>query len=257
MTQIALQMYSVRNYVQDDVRALFRKVRESGFEAVELAGFYGLKAVELRALLDEAGLRAISAHIKLPLLKDEPEKTAEDARVLGLEAVVLPHAPTDSEAEIRETAAVLNHFQRVARPFGIRVGYHNHEKEFRKIRGEYILDCLLREFDEPEMFIELDTCWAAFGGVEPAAYLRSLGQRTGPVHLKELSRGYDPSDRTTVDEILGQGLINFPAVIETLRVSGALSRGLIIEQEGFRGDPFEALAAMYRYVKGLTAPAAR
>ncbi len=43
---------------------------------------------------------------------------------------------------------------------------------------------LRREFLAPEVFFELDTCWAKTAGLDPAEVLRKLGVRT-LVHIKD------------------------------------------------------------------------
>ncbi len=251
MCSIALQLYSVRNYTGNDPLALFHKVRQAGFQTVELAGTYGLSSKELKDYLEEAGLRAVSAHVALDKLRDEPETVKEDALTLGLETIVCPYADPETEEEIHQLAAVLNKMQRLMRPAGIRVGYHNHAHEFKKKDGRCILDRICEAFEEDGMFIQLDTCWAAFAGADIVDYLEHLGDKTGPVHLKELAKDYSPDDRSTVDAVLGEGCLDFPAALKVLADNGVLERGLIIEQEGFDGDPFTQLKTMHDYVADI------
>ena len=50
---VALQVYSVRDVAEKDFAEIMRRVREMGYDGVELAGLYGMKAVEAKKILDE------------------------------------------------------------------------------------------------------------------------------------------------------------------------------------------------------------
>ncbi|MGN6812570.1 MAG: sugar phosphate isomerase/epimerase, partial [Thermomicrobiales bacterium] len=60
--QIALQLYTVRAETARDFAGTLRALGAMGYRAVEFAGFGNLSAGELRAVLDEAGMRAMGAH---------------------------------------------------------------------------------------------------------------------------------------------------------------------------------------------------
>jgi sugar phosphate isomerase/epimerase len=53
---IALQVYSVRDAAEADFAGTMRQVKEMGYDGVELAGTYGMTAVEAKKILDEIGL---------------------------------------------------------------------------------------------------------------------------------------------------------------------------------------------------------
>ena len=62
---IALQLYSVREDMEKDLPGTLRAVKAMGYEGVEFAGLYGYEPAALRALLEEIGLTAVSAHVPL------------------------------------------------------------------------------------------------------------------------------------------------------------------------------------------------
>ena len=68
--KIGLQVYSIRDDAASDFAAAMKKVKEMGYDGVELAGTYGLSAAEIKKVLAEVGLEVISAHIPL----DDMEK---------------------------------------------------------------------------------------------------------------------------------------------------------------------------------------
>ena len=60
---VALQLYTVRDFMEKDLPATLAKVREIGYECVEPAGLFGLTGEQFRAELDKVGLKAICAHV--------------------------------------------------------------------------------------------------------------------------------------------------------------------------------------------------
>ena len=48
---IALQVYSIRDEAQADFRATMEEVKKMGYDGVELAGLYGMRAEEVRDCL--------------------------------------------------------------------------------------------------------------------------------------------------------------------------------------------------------------
>ena len=67
---IGLQLYSVREDLENDFEGTLRKVKALGYDTVEFAGLYGHSAEEVRSLCREIGL--------IPLLRgfggEEPPK---------------------------------------------------------------------------------------------------------------------------------------------------------------------------------------
>jgi hypothetical protein len=68
---IALQVYSIREEAAQDFKGSMQQVKKMGYDGVELAGLYGHTPEEIRDILKEVGLTAISAHVPyLDLIAD-------------------------------------------------------------------------------------------------------------------------------------------------------------------------------------------
>ena len=67
MVPVALQMYTVRDEAAVDFTGTLRKVAETGYAGVELAGTGGMSAADLRSLLDELGLQVAGSHVGLAM----------------------------------------------------------------------------------------------------------------------------------------------------------------------------------------------
>ena len=73
----------------------------------------------------------------------------------------------------------------LCRENGIQLLYHNHDFEFDKISGMYMIDFLYEAMGPEILQTEFDTCWVRYAGEDPCAYLRKYAGRTPIVHLKD------------------------------------------------------------------------
>jgi sugar phosphate isomerase/epimerase len=223
---VALQMYTVREEQAKDFVGTLRKVREIGYEAVEFAGTGGLSAEDLRAVLDDLGLKAMGTHVGLDALTDKLDETIEYNLAIANPFLVCPGIPEqmrNSAEAWRKTAAILDAAGAKAREQGLLVGYHNHDKEFQKHDGQHGLDILLKNSSPGNVSLELDVFWARYAGVDPAAYMKTQPGRIALLHLKDMGQ-----DQKTFMEV-GEGIIDFQAIFAQVERAGV--QGYIVEQD--------------------------
>ena len=70
---------------------------------------------------------------------------------------------------------------------GITFAYHNHDFEFARVEGVYLLDYLLQATDPSLVKSELDVYWVAYAGIDPVHYLETLANRVALIHLKDMA----------------------------------------------------------------------
>lgn len=87
---IALQLFSVRDELAADFRGTLQKVKDLGYEGVEFAGLHGRDPQEIRAMLDDIGLKGMSAHVPLDELLADIDKVVEDYKTLGCRYIAVP-----------------------------------------------------------------------------------------------------------------------------------------------------------------------
>lgn len=248
---IGLQLYSIREAMEKDFWGSLEKVRDCGYNAVEFAGYYGHSAEELKEGLEKLGLAPLSSHVGYDLMVNDPDEVVRFSQALGLRYVVCPSADVTSLEKIEQVTEVFREMATKLDAVGIGFGYHNHHFEFEPLEdGRRRLDVLLEKGKDYGLLAEIDTCWATVGGVDAAAYIRDLGEQAGPLHFKDLPKDFDLEKRH-VDTVLGTGIVDFEAIVEDGEASGILERGVVVEQEGFEGDPFEELKAAVDYIHGI------
>jgi sugar phosphate isomerase/epimerase len=237
----AIQLYTLRNALQDDLPGTIKKVADIGFTQVEPYDFVAT-AQELGAALKANGLTSPSGHA--PLLSQDQDAIFAAAKELGITTVIDPYLPAghwQSAGDIRATAAKLNAAARKGAEYGIRVGYHNHQWELESIiDGQTALERFAGLLD-PELVLEVDTYWVAVGGQDPVELLQRLGDRVKFIHIKD-----GPLNTDTKAQLpAGQGKI---AVWDVIAAATSLEVG-VVEFDDYSGDIFEGIAESLAYLQ--------
>jgi sugar phosphate isomerase/epimerase len=245
----SLQLYTLRNAIQEDLPGTIKKVAGIGFTQVEPYNFVAT-ATELGAALKENGLTAPSGHA--PLLSQDQDEIFDAAKDLGISTVIDPYLPAEhwqKAEDIQATAAKLNEAAKKGAGHGIRVGYHNHAWELESIiEGrtalEYFADLL-----DPEVVLEVDTYWVAVGGQDPVEVLDRLGDKVKFIHIKD-----GPLNTDTKAQLpAGKGKV---AVLDVIAAAKSLEVG-VVEFDDYAGDIFEGIAESLAYLTANTAEGAK
>lgn len=253
---IGYQLYSARQEMERDLEGTLRTVKGLGFDGVEFAGFFGRSAAEMKTLLRETGLKAVSSHVPVQMIQANPEDVVKFHKELGCPYIAVPYlAEGDRPGApgFAGTLAMLYRFGALCKNHGITLLYHNHDFEFAKVSGIYGLDFIYKAIPEELLQTEIDTCWVKYAGVDPMTYLASYQGRAPLVHIKDFvsdNAGRTPyaligmEDSGEIDRTgfsyrpFGHGAQDAEGLLEA--ASGAGAQWLILEQDEPYGDsPFE------------------
>lgn len=242
MSQLSVQLYSVRDAFAHDPTGTLERLARLGFTQVEPYGVRENHAV-LREALPALGLTAPTAHAQLldPQI-DQPAVFAAAAE-LGIGIVIDPLVPPERWQEpddIAATATALNNAAKVAAAHGITVGYHNHFWELESRMGDRTAFEVLAEQLDPAVVLEVDTYWATAGGVDAPELLRRLGDRVRALHIKDGDLATDGSGQVPA----GQGRVPVTAVL-----AAAPQALRVVEFDHYAGDIFDALAASLNFLQ--------
>ncbi len=221
---IALQLYTIRDFLKDDFEGALRQVAEIGYRHVELAGLYGRTPEQAKAILDRLGLTAIASHDGLPVLADDLDAAIHQARTFGYDLIVCPWLDEKHRTAegFERTLRMLTDANAKARDHGITICYHNHAFEFETLPdGRRGIDIL---FDGTDLASELDVYWVQKGGDDPLDWLEKLSGRLPLLHLKDMA----DTDEGGFTEI-GRGTVDIPALVRAAPKHGV--RYLVVEQD--------------------------
>ncbi|SDE36696.1 Sugar phosphate isomerase/epimerase [Paenibacillus sp. UNCCL117] len=239
---IGVQLYTLRNETAADFEGTLRKVAELGYEGVEFAGYGGLSAEDMKALLQELNLKVPGSHVSLERLRSDLQGEIDYMKTIGGETIIVPWAKAEDEEGWKAIIAELQSFGEEVRKQGLGFGYHNHAFEFEGKVGEaFIFDAIFES--QPELLVEMDACWVHRGGQDPVAYIRKYAGRLPLVHAKD----YKVEDNNTVTLELGQGIVALDEVIAAASEAGV--QWLIVEQDNCQNPPLESIANSLNWLK--------
>jgi sugar phosphate isomerase/epimerase len=222
-----------------------RSVSAAGYRAVELAGLPETAPAELKRMLDDNGLQPIASHEGIERLRADAGAVAGRLAELGCPRVIVPWMPEEDRATaaaVRGFASKLGEYgQRMAED-GIRLGYHNHDFEFRAVEGTTVWDILLGALP-PAVELELDVYWDSVGGRDPVVEIGAIADRVRLLHMKDRAAGPTPHDAP-----VGEGTLVMPAIIEAADAAGV--DWFIVEQDE-PAEPLANIATSLRYLETL------
>ncbi len=193
-TQVALQLYSVRELMKDKegFRKTLKAVRGIGYAGVEFAGYCGFTAPELKQMLDDLDLQRAGTHLGFDAIKpNNIQKTIDFNLGYGNNTLIVPwmNAPkdcTDKAGFWKKFGEDMSVAAETAKKSGCRVGYHNHQHEFRdKVNGVAPFQIL---FDNasPLVCVQADVGHIVSAGEDPVFWINKYGCRNRTMHAKEV-----------------------------------------------------------------------
>jgi len=153
---IGVQLYSVRDLLEEAFESTIRDLARMGYAGVEPALFLDGNTLRARRLFDELGLAVPAVHVELPITS-EADRILTVAAELGCTRVVsgLMDEHFATPAKIDDTCANYNQAAKNTAKHGMRFGIHNHWAEFGQADGRDAFELLLEGLDE-NVFFALD-----------------------------------------------------------------------------------------------------
>lgn len=231
---VALQLWSVNQVIPKDVKGTLKKIAEMGYKGIETAGYYGLSGKELKAMLNEFGLVCVGSHVGIDLLEgDKFDQTVAINKDLGTDRLIVPGADLSNMPKLLER---LNVAHAKAKKVGMRVGFHNHTKEFEMVDGKTKFDMIFSQTPQ-DFLVQVDIGWATHAGQDVPALLRKYAKRIETVHVKEFSQ-----EKKCV--VVGEGDIKWPALFDLMEKETVI-KAYVIEQEQHTVGPMESVKGCF------------
>lgn len=252
LPHISMQLYTVRDQVKTDIPATLKRIADIGFTHVETAFWpEGISLQQAATHIKEAGLQVSSCHIELPI-GDHQTAFLETAKAFNCTKMIWHGWPEDKRYSslegAKELVGIYNQASAFAKANGLQFGLHNHWWEYRnKVGGRYVYEILLDSVD-PDIFFEIDTYWVKVAGHDPAAIVKTFGNRAPYLHIKDgPARWSDdlPKDNPDPMTAVGKGTQDFPAIA---KAGSGHTRWMVIEMDAVKSDVFTALEESYQYL---------
>lgn len=247
LKRVGLELYSVRDQMRKDPERTLAAVRAMGYDDVELLwsfGNFGRSPAQVKATLDQNGLRAPSAHIDPNILLKDWETSLDAAKLIGQQYLIVPSLPGSVKTldGWREWADRMNVAGAAARQADLWLAFHNEPDHMAPIDGQIPYDVFIARLDPKVVRLQLDIGNMVMGGGDPLKYLASHGDRYWSFHLKDVM-----PDRKH-DTELGTGIVDLKGILAS--VHDMDDKPAYVEQE----EPKDSLASAKqnaRYLRAL------
>jgi sugar phosphate isomerase/epimerase len=188
--RVGVQLWSVRTLCEKDFTGTLKALKDMGYAGVQCGGFFGHTASELRTIFADCGLAAAGMQMQVDKVVKAENLAASVAfaHELGAPYLFVPwfDAKTPDEwkrfGEQMATAAV------AFKAAGIRLGYHNHQHEFRDTFDGLCKWEFLFKNTSPDVCQQLDIGHCTLAGADPAYWIGKYPGRMPAVHAKAASK---------------------------------------------------------------------
>ena len=211
MTIKAVQQFMLGSVLSNEsqARETLQRIRAAGYQGIELCGFmihpmgFTIKLLtkaagmpvgkggnlDWHALVREADLQVVSLHQDLGSVERDPAAITEEAKSYGTDTIVITgmyRFDYGDEAAVRDLAGRLNKAGEALAADGVRLLYHNHNCELRKVNdSQTAYEVLMTETNPEYVNFEFDSYWFTEGGGDALSWMRALGSRMKLWHIND------------------------------------------------------------------------
>ncbi|MDE1190722.1 MAG: sugar phosphate isomerase/epimerase [Arachidicoccus sp.] len=254
---IGIQLWTVRDVIDKDVKGTIRQIAEDGYKDVEIFFYssdhklWGLSGNEFKKLLDATGLKSSSGHYIFGKYfnngnLDEVHLSIDIAHALDNEYITIPSINDKFKNTLdacKATAEKFNKLGEFCKKEGLKLAYHNHNIEFKQFGDTYGYEVFLKETDPALVNFEMDIYWLINAGKDPVALFNQFPGRFPMWHVKDM----DKNNREENTEV-GKGSIDFKTIFASAKKSG-LKHFYVEQESNYQPDIMGAAKADYDYIK--------
>ncbi|MEP7382897.1 MAG: sugar phosphate isomerase/epimerase [Gemmatimonadota bacterium] len=248
LPSVGLELYSVRDAMRGDPEGTMAAVRAMGYADVEVLwsmGNFGRTARQVRAALDNTGLRATSAHISPGALLEGWDRSLEMAHEIGHQTLVVPSFSEETSRTLDDWKRWADRFNTAgekARRANLWLAMHNEPEHQRPVDGRIPFELFVASTDPRYVHIQLDVGNMVIGGGDPMNFLTRFAPRCWSFHIKDVV-----ADRSA-DTELGTGSVDLGAILAA--IPDLEHKTCFVEQEGAT-DPMASAKRDFDYLSRL------
>lgn len=238
--KIGIQLYTLKDVIGSDPKGILKQLASFGYKELETYGYkegklFGLSNAEFGQTVKDLGMQVVSGHYGIDIIEKDLERAVADAKALGQSYIVVPWLGDNYRTldGIKGVCETLNKAGEISKKSGIRMGYHNHDFEFKEMDGKILYDVMLDELDPKLVSMEMDLYWVVFSGHDPLKYFAKYPGRFEQWHVKDRDKEV-PNRNTEV----GSGSIDWKPIFAKAKESGM--KHFYVEQEFFARPSIES-----------------
>lgn len=228
-TKLAVTLFNLRDYCKtaEDLDTTLGRVREIGYQAIQISGIGPIAPETVKELLDKHELFCCATHEGMPNLKEHLDDIIAKMKLWNCDFTALgaPGAEYRNAEGVRNLIADLETAGEKLKANGLKLGYHNHHFEFQKYTDKTMLAEIYDNSDPEKLYAEIDVHWVTRGGENPVKWIKKVAGRMPVVHFKDFAI-VDGEPRFCE---VGEGNLDWEAIIKACEETGV--RWYSIEQD--------------------------
>jgi sugar phosphate isomerase/epimerase len=260
-----IALYILRRESEKDLFGVFEKLKEIGYDGIELLGFFGKKPGEIKRKLDGLALTAIGDHVNITDFVKEPDRVIGEHREAGCEYITIVHDKDAFEPGTESFSAMLKDMRVLIEKClaaNLTPQYHNINWDIAGERSyaEIVLD----ELAGDGLRFEPDLGWIMYGGADPIKFLAKYTKRCEVLHFKDIyssdlsKLGHNMPGEVKREAAFGGfefrptgfGVVNFPRVMPFCLACSP--RWIVTDHDlSYERNPYCDLDASLKYTRLL------
>ena len=251
MSKLICQMYSFRKELQEDPYKCFKKIKDIGFDYIQLDGLRGNSIEVIKDAIEKAGLKVCSMHIKHDRFINDVNGIIKEAKYFNCDEVYLKYIEDEYQVEYgyKFTKYILCKAAKILNEAGLRVGLHSPEYDFNTlVDNEKVMDYICNN-DEIEILPEPDTYWLSVAKENPLEYCKKYRGKISTIHFKDIDTSLNLLDMEENIRECGKGVVDFESLMEWGYLSGV--KYFAIEQDYSKGNMYDSMKASLVYLKDI------
>jgi sugar phosphate isomerase/epimerase len=177
---------------------------------------------------------------------DQLDAAIEAANITGMEYLIVPFinpGVLKTADQCKTVAEKMNKAAEVCKKSGLKLGYHNHNFEWKPVDDTTFYDVILKETDPALVIMEMDIYWVVRAGQDPVKLFEAHPGRFALCHLKDMDK-----TNNNLNTEVGKGTIDFKTILSKAKLGGL--KHFIVEQENYINiDPYVSIAESAAYIK--------
>ncbi|MGV3641849.1 MAG: sugar phosphate isomerase/epimerase family protein [Adhaeribacter sp.] len=256
-----LQLYTVRDLLEKDLKGTLQKIADIGYKNLEAAAgakghYYGMKPADFSKFVADMGMKLRSSHVlvgakgpQMPFetLHADMPKLVDMAAGAGQEYLTCAYLfPEERQGidDYKRYTDLFNKTGEACRKAGLQFAYHNHDFEFETLDGQVPYELLLSQVSPDHMKMELDLYWVSKIGKDPLQLFEQHPGRFVMWHVKDM----DKTEKKFFTEV-GNGSIDFIRIFAEAKKAG-LSY-YFVEQDQTPGNPIDSITTSFGNLKKI------
>lgn len=230
-----------------DWKGTLKKAVEFGFTEIEGGSNYAGTPKEFLNFCREVGIKPIAGSVDFKASDDDLKKSFDKINELKQEYVIVywpwytggPFKLDDCKRSVDR----LNELGPKAKASGLKLLWHNHDKEFHKMETGLPFDFIMQNTDPKLVKCEMDIYWVKKGGGDPLEMLKKYAGRIPILHVKDMAPGPEQDFSCP-----GSGIIDFKPIFKEAQKQGI--EHYIVERDN-EPDGIGCLKSSGEYLKNI------